>query len=540
MRHLRPYILLLPVWLVVMLSSCTAPLLPAPNLPQESRRQISDEDLLVTLRSEWQALQQVHMDHEARQELMDRYNAHLLTLLRRVRHDMFRRYGKGRKEFPAIFEVVHDGLPASRSLNDVYRDIVPAADVDTQSLEEHFGVPGIGVPLVGVIPAAKIHPGDELVHFKAQGTVATLTALLEFPKDGGRPTLRLIPRHWQERVRIGRLSYPLAGDFSAPIEIYWNLTDIKSGRFLGLLNPQKLRDTTGLTCMERYNPHKIPVILTHGLASSAATFNNLVNRLLKDPNIRNHYQFWYFNYPTGVAWTHSAQVYRQALQQVRRHFDPHHTNRNWDRMVVVGHSMGGLITRHSQSVPSAMKQHRLPLLNECDMLPPEALRRQVYDVKPVRAARVVYMATPHRGAPIANNRIVLFLTRLVRLPETLVDEVISIATLQEDNALTNPRHFTEWFTSVGQLSPRSYSIRALSQMPVRNVPTHSIIGDRGRNNSPYSSDGIVPYWSSHLPWGTESIVPTSHSVQDAPETAEQLRRILNTHLEELAGRDIHH
>ena len=64
---------------------------------------------------------------------------------------------------------------------------------------------------------------------------------------------------------------------------------------------------------------------------------------------------------------------------------------------------------------------------------------------------------------------------------------------------------------------------------MRNVPTHSIIGDRGKNNTPKSSDGVVPYWSSHIPWGTEKIVPADHSVQDAPETAEEIKRILKEH-----------
>jgi len=30
------------------------------------------------------------------------------------------------------------------------------------------------------------------------------------------------------------------------------------------------------------------------------------------------------------------------------------------------------------------------------------------------------------------------------------------------------------------------------------VTYHSIMGDRGKGNTPESSDGVVPYWSSHL------------------------------------------
>lgn len=521
-------------------SSCSAPLLPAPRLPRESRKALPDAAALDALRADWERLQVVRMDAQERTQLIRSYNERLLLLLRRVRYDVISK----RRELPGGFRVVMDGVPAPRRLTEVYDDIVPAADVETRSLEQHFVVPGIGVPLVGVIPAAKIHPGDRLAPLQARGTVSTLTALMEFPR-GQQPVLRLIPRHFQERERIGRLSYPLAGDFSAPIEIYWNLTQVKQGRFLGLLSPQKLRDTTGLTCMERYNPEKIPIVLAHGLASSAGTFSNLVNRLLSDPEIRHHYQFWYFNYPTGVAWTLSAAEYRRSLARVRRHFHPKGERSNWDRMVVVGHSMGGLITHYSQCVEPWRLLEHAPLVQQRfaayldgryvdEPLPNPSLEsmREVYFFRPVKASRVIYMATPHRGAPMAQSSLALFLSRLVSLPQNLVQELFNLATLQEDNLLTSPRRLTRWFTSVGQLSPSSYSIRGLAPLAVQDVPTHSIIGDRGRHDTPHSSDGIVPYWSSHIPWGGETIVPADHSVQDVPETAEQLRTILKQNIKD--------
>lgn len=511
----------------LLVSSCTTPLLPTPHLPDTPREEVSDTALIETLRQDWAQLQQAKAESPGRQALIDRYNTNLLTLLRRVRYDILHKYAPEEpKEFPPIFEVVHDDLRHPRSLNDIYDDIVPAADVRTENLEEHYLVPGLGVPLVGVIPACKIHESDQLTHFHGRGTVSTLTAVLEFPAHKEKPTLRLIPRHTHEQTRVGHRSYPLAGDFSAPIEIYWNLTNIKRGRYLGLLNPQKLRDTTGLTCIEHYNPKKIPVILTHGFASSAETFNNLVNRLQCDPKIRHNYQFWYFNYPTGVAWSISAAEYRQALEQARNQYDPSHKNRHWDNMVLVGHSMGGLITHLNLTRHVEVKPEDLPkgLARSTTLLP------DLYDFTPIRAGQVVYMATPHRGVPIASNVFVLACMRLVHLPQTLVKEVFILATLQEDNIIAHPRRVPKWFTSIGQLSPTSADIVALNMRPVQDVPTHSIIGDRGRKNTPRSCDGLVPYWSSHIPWGGETIVPSDHSVQDVPETAEALRKVLIDHL----------
>lgn len=551
MKAVKHYIALwVAAWGILLLATgCSAPLVPEPREPRISRKEVPNEQVIAQLHADWLLLRQRSMGEEARAEVMARYNENLLLLLRRYRVDVLDGLKKGDASYqlPGI-EIVREANNPSMLLREVYDDMVPAVDVRTQSLEEHYVLSGLGVPLVGIIPAAKVQKvreSDKLFNIQSRGTVRTLTAILEFPEGKAAPRLRFIPRHQQEYVKVGRMVYPLAGDFSAAIELYWNLTRVKEGRFLGLLRPQQLRDVTGLSCIEGYSPDKIPVILTHGLMSTAGTFDNLVNRLVSDAEIRRHYQFWYFNYPTGVTWTVSAAAYRRALQEVRRRVDPQHRNKNWDKMVVAGHSMGGLITHYSQceqpwlmlqGTPSSLKANPFkPYLSERYVdtpipVPQYDRLRQDYFFRPVKAGMVIYMATPHRGAPLAHYRLVSSLMKLVRLPESLVNEVVNIVTLQQDSVLLNPQQVTEWFTSVGQLSPESYSIRGLQGLHVRNVPTHSIIGDRGKNNTPRSSDGVVPYWSSHIGWGTETIVPADHSVQDVPETADDLKAVLKEYL----------
>ncbi len=530
-------------------SSCATPLVPAPRLSGEPRRELADEALIERLRADWNAMGDRRLGREAQLAAEARYNANLLTLLRRVRYDYIHEKEDGCTYTPQGFRFAMNARHPQLRLRDVFDDIVPAADIEMDNLEERYTVPGVGVPLVGVVPASKVHKVKAVETFfniRTRGTVGTLTALLEFPKGGGMPTMRLIPRNRVERVDIGRMNYPLAGDFSAPIEVYWNLTRVKEHRFLGLLRPQELRDVSGLSCIEAYNPERIPVILTHGLMSSAGTFDNLVNRLLSDPDIRNNYQFWYFNYPTGVAWTISAAKYREALADVRRKVDPQHRNKNWDNMVVVGHSMGGLITHYSQCLEPWNLLQDNPVIPVRDRkylnaryidrpipVPAYEQLRQDYFFRPVQAGMVVYLATPHRGAPMARYGIVEALMSLVRLPENILDEVVNLATLQQDSLLFNPSEMTAWFTSVNQLAPDSYSISGLQGLAVRNVPTHSIIGNDGDDHKPLAktSDGVVPYWSSHIPWGTERVVDSDHSVQDVKETAVEMNRLLKAYLQ---------
>jgi hypothetical protein len=76
------------------------------------------------------------------------------------------------------------------------------------------------------------------------------------------------------------------------------------------------------------------------------------------------------------------------------------------------------------------------------------------------------------------------------------------------------------------LSPSHPYFRSLEKRPIL-VPYHSIIGDRGKGNSPKSSDGVVPYWSSHLDGAvSEKIVPWGHGCVEKTETCQEIARIL--------------
>jgi hypothetical protein len=81
-------------------------------------------------------------------------------------------------------------------------------------------------------------------------------------------------------------------------------------------------------------------------------------------------------------------------------------------------------------------------------------------------------------------------------------------------------------TSIQGLSPRSPFLKALDQRPPA-VPHHTVLGDRGRGDSPNSSDGVVPYSSAHLDSAkSEVIAPGGHGSFSDPASIRELERIL--------------
>jgi hypothetical protein len=86
--------------------------------------------------------------------------------------------------------------------------------------------------------------------------------------------------------------------------------------------------------------------------------------------------------------------------------------------------------------------------------------------------------------------------------------------------------------SIDTLAPSNRFVQSVNRIPItRGIPYHSIIGDRGRGDTPKSSDGVVAYWSSHLDKAqSELIVPSNHSAPRNPQAIAEVTRILKLHL----------
>jgi hypothetical protein len=150
-----------------------------------------------------------------------------------------------------------------------------------------------------------------------------------------------------------------------------------------------------------------------------------------------------------------------------------------------------------------------------------AKRALIFQANPA-IKRVIFIATPHRGSSLAAGGIGVIAIWLIRLPSDLLREIPEAFV----HALNPKSGRTIVPTSIQGLSPNSPLLHALDRLPIE-APHHSIIGDRGRGDTPKSSDGVVPYRSSHLSSAdSEKIVPSGHEAMADPRAVEEIRRIL--------------
>ena len=140
--------------------------------------------------------------------------------------------------------------------------------------------------------------------------------------------------------------------------------------------------------------------------------------------------------------------------------------------------------------------------------------------------RVIFISAPLRGSELASNWLGRIGSSLVRSPVTLLKagrDSIKITTFRSGEL-----KLKRIPNSLDTLAPRNRFVIAINTIPITpGIPYHTIMGDRGKGDAPNSSDGVVPYWSSHLGGATsEHIVPSGHGAHQNPQAIEEVRRIL--------------
>ncbi len=426
-----------------------------------------------------------------------------------------------------------------------YSKFISCFDYLQFGFQSYSRTSGLGMPLIAVQDKSievlkKYQASKQQVFALAQLPYPTTLFIrikpLKLPSNFYSATLEFKDPYKTDSIVLNNKTRAImATDLTTPLAYMANEGASYSG-FSALKNFKNMTIPEGLYLLTPYDKNKIPVVFVHGLMSTPRTWLQMTNTLLGNLAIRQHYQFWYFAYPTGLPILYSAKKLRNALLAAQAKFDPQHDDPAFNDMVIVGHSMGGLLTK-AMVIDTGDKLIKAIFDEPIDKLDITAEQRNFLEsvlcFKPLPfITEVIFMATPHRGSKLAEQSIMRFAATFITLPRKFLKKIDSInrEVLLKAGIIKNYSELAR-LTGVKSLDPNNKSLEIMCQLPIK-VEFHSIIGDQEKAGRVGGSDGIVSYKSSHIVGAkSELVVKSGHNVQDTAEGIKEVRRILLQHLD---------
>lgn len=422
------------------------------------------------------------------------------------------------------------------------------SDYEIRGLQNHYHSYGLGVPLI----AECRHDGNASPQekFYPPGMSFPVTAFLRVvPKRTGATTRQVVHLELYDPLNTSEISVdgrrvPLETDLTTPLAYALNQKDLQDldSSTVGLLNPDKTAQLQGLYMLEPYQPGKIPVLMIHGLWSSPITWMEMFNDLRGSPEIRNRYQFWFYLYPSGQPFWISAAQLRRDLAEARRAIDPHRRQPALDQMVLVGHSMGGLVAR-LQTLDSGNDFWQIVSKQPFDVIQASHETKQelasAFFFRPTPAVRrVVTIGTPFRGSEFSNATTRWLSSKLIKIPQMLIRGRQQLYTDNPDYFRDN--NLLDVNTSIDSLAPDSPILPVM--LSARRGPWvryHNIIGRSPKKGLLAKvggdGDGVVSYASAQVDDAdSEVVIPADHlDIHRHPLAVLEVTRLLREHLQQI-------
>jgi hypothetical protein len=425
------------------------------------------------------------------------------------------------------------------------------SDFQVKELSNQFRNYGLGVPMIALYePNQGLSPADR---FYPPGASFPVTAFLRVlstqpraaddPRTRYRCSIELHDTTAASEIDVAGSIIPLETDLTTPLAYSLDNPAFRRANvpLKNLLAPEESAAVAGLYMLEPYNPNKIPVLMVHGFWSSLITWMEMFNDLRGSEEIRDNYQFWFYLYPTGQPFWYSAARLRTELADLRAMLDPQRVFPALDQMVLVGHSMGGLIAE-TQTIASdndfwkLVSPHSIDQMVAADEVKANAMAAMYFRPNP-SIQRVVTIATPHHGSNFSNLATQWLGRKLINMPDDL--ERTRRKLLQDNPDYFPADSLIHITTSVDALAPEAPVLAALqSAQRAPWVRYHNVIGLVDDSNLLKSTsaggDGIVDRTSAHSEIAvSEVVVPAPHTkVHQHPRTIFEIRRILLEHLNE--------
>ena len=413
-----------------------------------------------------------------------------------------------------------------------FESFLPADAFDVHGFSIRNRTPGMGAPLIGVMKNTEEAPNGGALPLTAFFLVDGSLRDLEAGRAKAR--LELHSAYDDHAVSFKGKEVPLQSDTTAPLAYRLNDPEIWNLGLKRFLFGEDIKHH--VLFVQPYQPGRIPVVLVHGTGSSPVWWAEMVNMLRSDPTIRQRYQFWFYQYTSNLMLAASGADLRDALTGMVTRLDPDGRDPALHRMIVIGHSQGGLLT-HMTAVKTGDELWRsvsdkpLAALDASPEIKEKIQRAMFFEPLPF-VKRVVFIATPHRGSFLTKSWVRRLTRNLVTLPATLIQGgADGIARLT--GQLKVPDDIRDKVpTSVDGMAENNPVLQTLVKLPLPpGVKAHSIIAVLPGEAIPTGNDGVVEYRSAHLDKvESKLVVRSGHSCQGHPATIEEVRRIMIEHL----------
>lgn len=506
------------------------------------------EGFYASCEAAWDAVWTCPEDGEVLAQAAEEYAASLEGLLdegaKFGRYDRRQGLVVGPPQKPIVVPIVARCLPVGGA--DICKVVAVPPKGDKRVSRCHLR-PGFGLPVAVRLTRAC---GGEADAFEPKRQSLAATAVLRFDLPPEKPrmltavpgplsldpapaVLDLVNPVEVAAVNIGAAKPPLAADLTSPLLDM--LEAMPSEGIAGFVTPFTGRDRRPqLQFLEPYQAGKIPIVFIHGLASDEGTWFDLLNELRTCPTFHRRYQPWVFQYPTGSAFLRVSLALRRQLAQAVATLDPEGRDPALQRMVLVGHSMGGLhaklqVVRSGDAFWSAVAYKPIETVRLPDEMRRDFVEQFYFGPQPF-VRRVIYIATPHGGSSLASRAVGRVASMVVRQPPqaTALHRMI----IEANPGVATPEFEQRIPTTVDVLEPSSPLLAALRSLsPSCTVTTHSIIGDVHHSPLGGRDDCIVPVESAREGGvASEVFVPASHTkVHHHPKTVVEVTRILVEH-----------
>lgn len=400
---------------------------------------------------------------------------------------------------------------------------------------------GLGVSLVAIRP--NTGKGQDN-YYPPEGIFRSVTVSLKQLKFTKELQIQLtLQGHLMQEaaeLKFASGSYPLL--YEAASSYLWLMQQAKLAdlELPGLFNAELADNKLGIYSVTPLQTNKQPLLMIHGLNSSPLIWYELTMAVLQDEELKQRYQIWHAFYPSGPPPFYNSMRLRKKLDELQAMLKARGGSNQLDEIVVVGHSMGGVISKTMVQTtdyllwdlsfterPEQLGYAKQELDNIKDIF--------IFDARPY-IDKVVFIDTPHGGSETSESVVAKVASWFINLPKNFTLLMSNFILKLGADKITLPMR--EYLNdgggphSVQVLSPRHPLLQGLNKLEYQR-PVYSIVGSNGplscqdEKSCSQISDGVVPFFSAHQSKAVqEIIVPSNHNSYQSPPALEFLLQVL--------------